>query len=120
MNFSLNMEKTNNIVLRKKTKDIKKKSDKILSNLKKKNYGSGSNSPICQRRDNHDLTQKKLISQSKLINLYYEVNDESSKHMHLKTSESNGENKNSEKVSKDLGNLNLNIDPIEKDKEILY
>ena len=117
-NTNNNMDEKKNGDETKRNKDIKKKSDKILSNLKKKNYGSGSNSPICQRRDNHDLTQKKLISQSKLINLYYEVNDESSKHMHLKTSESNGENKNSEKVSKDLGNLNLNIEPIEKNKEI--
>ena len=117
-NINNNMDEKKNGDETKRNKDIKKKSDKILSNLKKSNFASSSNSPICQRRENHDLTQKKLISQSKLINLYYEVNDESSKHIHLKTSESNGENKNSEKLSKDLSNLNLNIEPIQKDKEI--
>ena len=36
------------------------------------------------RRQSHDFSEKQLISQSKLINMYYEVNDESAKTMNNK------------------------------------
>ncbi len=48
-----------------------------------------------QRRENHDSTQKKLISRSKLLNMYYEVNDESTKSKKDQTSDGNLEDKKS-------------------------
>ena len=48
-----------------------------------------------QRRENHDSTQKKLISRSKLLNMYYEVNDESTKNKKDQTSDGNLEDKKS-------------------------
>ena len=51
---------------------------------------------INPRRQSHDFTQKKLISQSKLINMYYEVNDESTKSLQNKMVEINQESKKNE------------------------
>jgi hypothetical protein len=48
-----------------------------------------------QRRESHDSTQKKLISHSKLLNMYYEVNDESSKSIKDQISDANLEDKKS-------------------------
>ena len=65
------------------------------------------NTLVNPRRQSHDLTQKKLISQSKLINMYFEVNDESSKTIQNKINESIEENKgddnnNSNSISQDI------------------
>ena len=46
------------------------------------------------RRQSQDFTQKKLISQSRLINMYYEVNNESHKDLDNKIIEKNEENEN--------------------------
>ena len=58
-------------------KGLKKISDKILLvNLRKRTFISKF--PIYKRKQSHDFTQKKLISQSKLINMYYEINNNES------------------------------------------
>jgi len=65
-----------------------------------------------QGRENHDSTQKKLISRSKLLNMYYEVNDESSKNKKEKTSfakledKKNIETLNGENLKKNEDNKN--------------
>ena len=57
-------------------KDIQKNSGKNHFFNRKRTYISSVDN---ERRQSHDFTQKKLISQSKLINMYYEMSDESSK-----------------------------------------
>ena len=59
----------------------KKKSEKKYYGVKKK-----SSNFLCQdhnREKENDYTQKKLMSQSKLINMYYEVKDKSPKSDHI-------------------------------------
>ena len=64
-----------------------------------------------QRRETHDYTQQKLISQSKLINMYYEVNDESGNDLQEIKNESNEENKNNEtKVNNNINNSDKTVD----------
>ena len=65
------------------------------------------NTLVNPRRQSHDLTQRKLISQSKLINMYFEVNDESSKTIQNNINEAIEENKgddnnNSNSISQDI------------------
>ena len=53
------------------------KEKKVAFTCKKKIFNEYS--PNNHKRQSQDIAQKNLISQSKLINMYYEVNDESSK-----------------------------------------
>jgi Dullard-like phosphatase family protein len=87
---------------------IQKNSDKTITKNKKKFC---SQSPVLHRSENTSkVTQKKLMSQSKLIKMYYEVNDESTKTAHYKHHESKEEKKNSDKYVNNLNILNLNSD----------
>ena len=70
------------------------------------------NTLVNPRRQSHDLTQKKLISQSKLINMYFEVNDESSKTIQNKINESIEE----KKCSNNNNTNNIIQDRNQKDK----
>ena len=95
-------------------KDYKKISDKILlMNIRRKTMLF----PIYKRRQSHDFTQKKLISQSKLINMYYEINNnESCKTMQHNISDlSDDENNKSETVLDNSDNADNadNIDNID-------
>ena len=72
--------------------NLKKKSDKKIKRIRKRFCSHG---PIYKRREKHDLTQKKLMSQSKLIKMYYEVNDEKNKLAQDKPNESNEDSKKS-------------------------
>ena len=76
-------QKKNNEIEEKNGKKDNQTSGKKLMNNKSSNFimqNTNSNS----RSQSHDYTQKKLISQSKLINMYYEVNDESSQNLNSK------------------------------------
>ena len=65
-----------------------------------------NNALLNPRRQSHDFTQKKLISQSKLINMYYEVNDESSKNIQNSINESIEENKDNENLYNNVNTTN--------------
>ena len=89
-----NTEKENGEVKKIKSLDIMKINNKNPFNSRKSTYmGKALINP---RRQSHDFTQKKLISQSKLINMYYEVNDESTKSLQNKMIEINQETKKNE------------------------
>ena len=85
-------------------KESGKKSDKVLARIKKRLCSHG---PTSKRRDKQDLTQKKLMSQSKLIEMYYEVKDETAKKEGNHTTESNEEAKRSDKF---INEFNLNLE----------
>ena len=99
-----NSNKNNKEILEGKGKEgqseeEKKLSDKIVClNIKRKTC---FDIPLdIQRRESRDSTQKKLISRSKLLNMYYEVNDESSKSKKDLASDSNiGDKKSLEVIS---------------------
>ena len=59
-----------------------------------------------RRRQSQDFTQKKLISQSRLLNMYYEVNSESHKNLDNKIMEKNEENEDNDKSEISLKRFN--------------
>ena len=97
-----------------KPKKNTNKTDKLPSNIKIINNKKSTFVPYSYdhlRRQSHDLTQRKLISQSKLINMYYEVNDESNKDLQKITNESkSNENNESNVDNKNKNNNENNID----------
>ena len=106
---SQSCDKNNNIGDEKENeqntnKENGKKSDKALARIKKRLYSHG---PSSKRRDKQELTQKKLMSQSKLIEMYYEVKDETAKKEGNHTTESNEEAKKSDKF---ISEFDLNLE----------
>jgi CTD small phosphatase-like protein 2 len=97
--------------MNKDDQDYKKISDKILKlNIRRKTMLF----PIYKRRQSHDFTQKKLISQSKLINMYYEINNnDSCKTMQQNPSDfSDEENNKSETNADNIDNVD-NVDNVD-------
>ena len=109
----------------KKSVDLPKKaSDKEQKKFSEKKLHLGmkkkSSNFLCyidhhNRDDQNDITQKKLMSQSKLINMYYEVKDKSPSSEHraeIPKSKLNCENqsnlKDNNAISKDKNNLSDN------------
>ena len=83
---SQNESKKNNIEA-KNGEDINRR--KVAFSIRKKTIVE--NDQEAKKRLSQDLAQKKLMSQSKLINMYYEVKEESTKNINNKTSEINEE-----------------------------
>ena len=101
-NNKINAEKNNVEVKKIKSLDVMKANGKNPLHRKSTYMGKALINP---RRQSHDFTQKKLISQSKLINMYYEVNDESTKSLQNKMIEINEENKKNESNIKTISSL---------------
>ena len=89
--------------------DLEKNSGKNVLYGRKGTYMPGENN---ERRESQDFAQKKLISQSKLMNMYYEMSDESSKTINREkiTKENNN------KIEKENNTNNTNI--LEEKNEI--
>ena len=90
---------------------IKTPQSTIISKIKKR---FSSHNPVFRRRRRQDFTQKKLISQSKLIKMYYEVKDETSRNEQDKGNESNDDSKKSDKFINELKKLELESSEIDK------
>ena len=105
---SKNMEpkekETQNGEVEKNNAEYKKTSGKNAAFNRKSSFIN--NALLNPRRQSHDFTQKKLISQSKLINMYYEVNDESSKNIQNSINESIEENKDNENLYNNVNTTN--------------
>jgi Dullard-like phosphatase family protein len=72
-----------------------------------------------RRRKSQDLTQNKLISKSRLINMYYEVNSESHKNLDNKIIERNEENEDNDNDN-DKSEISLiRLNDVEKGNEII-
>ena len=71
-----------------------------------------------KKRLSQDMAQKKLISQSRLINMYYEVKEESAKNINNKTSEINEEenNKNQTQTNNEIKEENKSTE-VNKDNQ---
>ena len=108
--------KINDINKEKEDPEIRNTTKEDTKITGKKIIGKTSFMPfnqLCPRRQSHDFTEKKLISQSKLINMYYEVNDDSTKTLQQKINESNEGKKTDENI---LVNLNLSNKENEKNE----
>jgi hypothetical protein len=97
--------------------DEKKVSDKkVCLNIKNIKRRTCFNIPLDnQRREGRDSTQKKLISRSKLLNMYYEVNDESTRSIKDQASDGILESKKSiesihDENSKENGENKVNLE----------
>ena len=98
----------------KKSLDEKSEKDKIR--LSEKRVTDKKSSKFGLKDQNNDLTQKKLMSQSKLINMYYEFKDKSKNNEEL--IESNKELLKSEK--KDSKNSLINKGEKDKNIDIIF
>jgi len=97
---SQNDSKKNNIEA-KNGEEINRR--KVAFSIRKKTIVENDDQEV-KKRLSQDLAQKKLMSQSKLINMYYEVKEESTKNLNNKTSEINEEENNKNQTQTQVNN----------------
>ena len=108
--------KKKNVEVEENKKQKDKQDSEIKIKNKRKNEFIKENIINNTRRQSYDFTQKKLISQSKLINLYYEVNDESPKTINYKPVDAFEEKMGNANIFNKVNN-SLNNEKNENEKE---
>ena len=114
---SHNSDKNNNVgKIKEESEQNKNIENKNISDekIERINKRFVSHAPIFKRREKQELTQIKLMSQSKLMKMYYEVNDDATNQAQEKAIESNEDSKNSDKFINELNNLKLESNETDK------